>query len=181
MPSSTPSTGDRVLFGHSSGGLVALEAARRASVDRLILYEPAILVGEHRKDTGLAARMQEFLDEGEREEAVKLYFRVADGTDDVEQWPIWPDCVALVETMVRENRAIEAYCLDDDLDVSAPALLLTGEEGPEHLRAATQALDDALDDSRLVELDGVGHGGISRAPELVANEVRSFLRETRPS
>ena len=39
-----------VLFGHSFGGLCAMEAAQRASVEGLILYEPALLTGEHRHD-----------------------------------------------------------------------------------------------------------------------------------
>src|SRR6056297_3970881 len=42
--------GTPTLFGHSFGGLCALEAAQRVDVDRVILYEPSLLVGEHRTD-----------------------------------------------------------------------------------------------------------------------------------
>lgn len=170
--------GNPILFGHSFGALLALEAAQDASLERLILYEPALVTGEHRSDDSLADRMAELLEDGERSRAVKTYFREAAGAENVEHWPIWPDCVELAETMVRENRAVHNYRLDDDLDVSVPTLLLMGEVGPEHLRDGTKALHDTLADSRLVELDDVGHGGILTAPGQVASEIRAFVRET---
>lgn len=170
--------GNPILFGHSFGALLALEAAQEASVERLILYEPALLTGKYRNDANLADRMEELLEDGERRRAVKTYFQEAAGVENVENWPIWPDCVDLAESMVRENRAVQNYRLDDDLDVSVPTLLLMGEKGPEHLRDGTKVLHDVLADSRLVELDDVGHGGISTAPGQVASEVRAFVRET---
>ncbi|WP_340681255.1 alpha/beta fold hydrolase [Natrinema gelatinilyticum] len=49
--------GEPVLFGHSFGGLRALEAARRESVSAVIAYEPAVLVGDYREQADLTARM----------------------------------------------------------------------------------------------------------------------------
>lgn len=166
--------GEPMLFGHSFGGLVALEAARGASLERLILYEPSILTGDRRRDADLAARMDARLEDGDRREAFELFFREAGGVADPKALPFWPDEVNfhLAETVIRENRAIESYRLADDLPHSVSTLLLTGEHGPEHLR---DAVHDALEDSRLVELEGVGHSGISSAPERVASEVRRFV------
>jgi pimeloyl-ACP methyl ester carboxylesterase len=62
-------------------------------------------------------------------------------------------------------------------DIGCPALLLTGERGPEQLRAGVRTLSDRLPGSRVVELDGVGHVGINSAPERVAAAVRSFCRD----
>jgi pimeloyl-ACP methyl ester carboxylesterase len=166
-----------ILFGHSFGALLALEAAQESSVKRLILYEPAILTGEHRDGANLASEMDELLDAGDRRQAVKLYFEEAAGAENVEQWPIWPDCVSLAETIVRENHAVERYRLDDP-DVAAPTLSMMSENGPKHLRDGVRALHDTLSDSRLVELDGVGHGGVSSAPEQVAGEIRPFVRNS---
>lgn len=174
--------GDPTLFGHSFGGLVALEAAREASLDGLVLYEPAILTGDHRTDADLAARMGARLEDGDRRGAMALFFREAGGVADPQSLPFWPDEVNfhLAETVVRENRAIESYRLADDLPHDVPTLLLTGEYGPEHLRDATREVYGALEDSRLVELEGVGHDGISSAPERVANEVREFAASRDP-
>lgn len=169
--------GDPVVFGHSFGGLCALEAARQTSVESLILYDPTVLTGAHREGADLADRMQALLDRGEREESVKEFLRELGEAEGVEEWPIWPECTRLAETMVRETRAIENYELDDEIDVSAPTLLLRGGTTPDHLHDATVALSDALTRHTLVELDGVGHSGLSTAPELVASEITDFLSE----
>src|SRR6056297_175528 len=54
--------GEPTLFGHSFGGLLAVEAARTVAVDRAVAYEPAVLVGEYRDHADLADRMQARLD-----------------------------------------------------------------------------------------------------------------------
>lgn len=167
--------GDATVFGHSFGGLVALAAAEAVAFDRLVLYEPAVLVGEYRGDD-LAARMQQRLDAGAREEAMALFFRDAGGIAAPEQLPIWPEDVhfELAETVVRENEVVESYRLPTDPEIDCPTLLLTGDRGPEHLRAAVRALADRLPRTQLVEFGGVGHVGTQSAPEQVADTVRSF-------
>ncbi|NHN46637.1 alpha/beta hydrolase [Halostella sp. JP-L12] len=176
--------GDPVLFGHSFGGLQAIEAARDAPVEAVVAYEPAVIVGEYRERADLADRMRARLDEGERREAMKLHLgEVIHGgeMDDLDawlaEWPAWPDCVERVEKALYMNRAVEEYRLPDELDVDAPALLLTGSEGPSHLRDSVRAVREALPDSRLVEFDGVSHIGPVEAPDRVVPEVQSFLRE----
>jgi pimeloyl-ACP methyl ester carboxylesterase len=174
--------GDPVLFGHSFGGLLAVEAARVASVAAVVAYEPAVLVGEYRERAGLAARMRARLDEGNRRAATRVYVRevvlgeeVEDLDARLDEWPAWPALVDHVEALVRTNRVVERYRLPDSLDVDAPALLLTGSEAPSHLRESVRAVHDALAGSRLVEFEGLGHGGPTEAPERVAAEVRAFV------
>jgi pimeloyl-ACP methyl ester carboxylesterase len=173
---------DPILFGHSFGGLQALETARVEAVESVIAYEPAVLVGEYREQADLAARMEAKLDAGEREEAMKLHVQeVMHGGDKddfdqwLDEWPPWPEIVAFVENAQRMDAAIEAYRLPDSLDVDAPALLLTGTEGPPHLRESVRAVHDAIPGSELVEFEGVSHSGPVEAPERVAAEVRAFL------
>jgi pimeloyl-ACP methyl ester carboxylesterase len=167
--------GDPVLFGHSFGGLCSLEAARDVPIERLILYEPALLVGDHRRNDDLAGEMTALIEAGKRRQAIELYFREAVGADDADQPPIDSALLDHAEIIIRQNRAVENYRLDDDLDVSVPTLLLMSEHGPEHLRDGVRTLHDTLSDSRLVELEGMGHAGISSAPERVAREIRSFV------
>jgi pimeloyl-ACP methyl ester carboxylesterase len=169
---------DPIVFGHSFGGLVALVAAATVPVDRLILYEPALLVGEHRGDD-LAARMRDRLEAGDRLGAMRLFIEEAGGVADVEALPWWPEeaRLDLVETVVRENVAVEAYELADEPAVDVPTLLLTGEHGPSHLRDAVFELETRLPKASVVELDGVGHVGVDSAPERVADAVTSFVHE----
>lgn len=179
--------GDPALFGHSFGGLLAIEAARTAPVRALVAYEPAVLVGEYREQAALAAEMQALIDDGNRREAMKHYIReVMHGgqIDDLDgwlaEWPPWPDIVGLTENITRINRTIEQYRLPDELNIDAPTLLLTGTEGPPHLRNGIRAVHEAIPDSRLVEFEGVGHGGPDEAPDRVTGEVRAFIQEESP-
>ena len=175
--------GDPVLFGHSFGALTAVEAATDAAVEAVVAYEPAVLPEDFRDDANLAARMAALVEEGDRREAVKRYVEQVlhpSGIDDLDawlaEWPVWPDCVDLAEEVVRMNRAVEQYRLPDRLDVDAPVLVLTGTDGPDFLRESARDVHAALPHSRLVEFDGVSHGGPGEAPALVAAEVDAFLR-----
>jgi len=173
------------LFGHSFGGLLAIEAARVAPVEKLIAYEPAVLVGEYREQATLASQMQTLIDDGEHREAMKFYIREVMHGGEIEdldgwlaEWPPWPEIVALTENIARINRAIEQYRLPETLAIDVPTLLLTGTQGPPHLKDGIRAVDDALSDSQLVELEGVGHGGPTEAPGRVTAEVRSFIHKS---
>lgn len=171
--------GTPTVFGHSFGGLVALATAPTTSLDGLILYEPALLVGEH-AGGDLAARMDHCLEEGRRRDAMQLFLEEAGGVPDVDRLHIWPDGINfdLAETVVRENYAVEAYDLPAQPDIAVQSLLLTGAHGPEHLRDGIFALAERLPESRLVELAEVGHIGPQTAPEQVATAVRSFHEGT---
>ncbi|WP_313691892.1 alpha/beta fold hydrolase [Halorarum halobium] len=178
--------GDPILLGHSYGALTAIEAATEADVGAILAYEPAVLPDEFRREADLADRMEALVEEDEPGEAVKRYVEQVlhpDGIDDLDawlaEWPVWPDCVELAEEVVRMNRAVERYRLPDRLDVDAPVLVLTGTDGPAFLRESARRVHEALPQSRLVEFDGVGHGGPGEAPELISAEVDAFLRGCR--
>lgn len=175
--------GDPILFGHSFGALTAIEAATKLPVSAVVAYEPAILPDDYRADADLADRMQTLIEAGERREAVKRYIEQVlhpDGVDDLDawlaEWPVWPECVDLAEEVVRMNRAVERYRLPNSLDVAAPVLVLTGTDGPDFLRESTRAVHETVPQSRLVEFDGVSHGGPAEAPDLISAEVDAFLR-----
>ncbi|MDS0277723.1 alpha/beta hydrolase [Halomicroarcula sp. S1AR25-4] len=163
-----------VLFGHSFGGLCALEAARQTDVDRLILYEPAILVGDDRADADLASELRGRLDAGDRAGVIEAFFMENSATDDPTGLPI-EERTPLAETVVRESAAVEQYELPDTIAVDAPTLLITGTRGPSHLRNSIRAVADVVETAQLVELDGLGHVGIWNAPERIGDVVESFL------
>ena len=178
--------GDPVLFGHSFGGLRALETARVAPTKALVAYEPAVLVGEYREQANLAARIEERLNAGDRRGAMRLHLRkvlhgdeISDGAFEqwLDEWPAWPDYTRFIENTLRMDRAIEAYSLPETLDIDAPALLLTGSDGPSHLRDSVRAVDDAIPNSRLVEFEDLSHNGPARDPERVSASVRNFLQQ----
>lgn len=175
---------DPILFGHSYGALTGIEAATDAAVEAVVAYEPAVLPDDFREEADLADRMAALIEENERREAVKRYIELVlhpEGIDDLDawlaEWPVWPECVDLAEEVLRMNRAVERYRLPDRLDVDASVLVLTGTNGPDFLRESARSVHEALSHSRLVEFDGISHGGPSEAPELIASEVNAFLHE----
>jgi len=178
--------GTPILFGHSFGGLLAIETARTALVEKLVAYEPAVLVGEYREQASLASQMRARINDGNRRQAMKFYIREVMHGGDIEdldgwlaEWPPWPDIVGLTENIARINRAIEQYHLPDSLEIDAPVLLLTGTEGPPHLQDGIRAVNEALSDSQFAEFEGVGHGGPTEAPDRVIAEVRTFIDEKK--
>jgi len=174
--------GGATVFGHSFGGLVALAAADDPRIERLVLYEPALLIGDHRGDD-LAARMRRRLEAGERREAMRIFYEESSDIPDVSRVPWWPEEVHFdrAETVVRENQSIEEKALSDLPTPSVPTLLLTGEKGPGHLRDAVFELEAALPDARVVELEGVGHVATMQAPGRVAEQVASFAGASDPA
>ena len=174
--------GSPVLFGHSFGGLKAIETARVADVRATIAYEPAYLVGEYRQQADLAARMQEHLDAGEPREAMKLHLKevihggdIADFDSWLEAWDGWPEAARNAEHAVRMDRALEQHELAASLEIDVPALLLAGSDGPSHLRDSIRSVHERLEHSRFVEFSGLGHLGPVTGPNRVVSAVESFL------
>jgi len=167
--------GEPVVLAHSFGGLVALAAAPTVDISRLILYEPAVTVGES-ADPPLSAQVRSLADEGSDTEAMRLFFEAGSGIPDVTAMPWWPAQINMdwVETVIRELAAVEAFELPA-LDFETPTLLLTGEHGPRHLAEGARAVVDSHQESRLVEIEDVGHLGLLSEPEHVAELVTTFV------
>lgn len=171
------------LLGHSYGALCALEAARRGTVERLVLYEPPLAVtGRQVRD--LLAGYRAALERNQPEEALKLFLRNGPEVSDpeieaIQQTPLWPQMVALAPTLTRELEAIRD--LDGDPEpyraVSAPTLLLVGTESSAALKAGSNDLQATMPRARTLWLEGQAHIANLLVPDRVAREVAAFLLE----
>ena len=170
-----------VLFGHSFGGLCALEAAAAgADVAALILYEPAI---HEEVATREIERLEAFIATGDAEAAVRAHYAAA-GMSNAEieaiaASPGWQARVAAAATIPRELRAISAHQFSGDraADVDMPALLLLGGESPAPVANAVATLGKALPNARTVVMPGQAHVAMYTAPEMLADSVFSFWRD----
>jgi pimeloyl-ACP methyl ester carboxylesterase len=89
----------------------------------------------------------------------------------------WQKRVAAAHTLPREARAAEGYVLDPTRlqELGTQTLLLLGGESSPFFKAATEALNEALPNSRIVVMPGQGHVAMHTAPELFAGLVVRFL------
>lgn len=175
------------LLGHSHGGLCVLEAVLRTNnVASLIVYEPA---GPWEEGQLYSEEMYEELEalveNGENEQALLLFLREVvelpdSQIDDLRAAPNWSARVAEAPTLPREYRAPITYEFEPErfADVTTSTLLLVGGESPEWTKDVTDALNDALPNSRISVLEGQGHVAMNTAPELFIDEVLAFIHES---
>jgi Predicted hydrolases or acyltransferases (alpha/beta hydrolase superfamily) len=172
------------LLGHSYGALICLEAALRVSnLHRLILYEPAFWVGTPLYPTEVKTRIRALIDAGDRDGALRVFFREIVGMPEHELTllrteSVWPTRLAVAHTIPREF-ADEDYVLDPRRfeRLSVPTLLLQGEKSPDFLKAATKAVHAVVPRSRIVVMPGQQHIAMRTAPEMFAHLVVEFLTE----
>jgi len=169
-----------LLFGHSYGGLIAGEAARRLELPGLVLYEPAmggvVATGE------TIDRWERLIDAGDRDTVVRdLYIDVSGydeaAIDELVGSPVWEARRAIVHTVPRELRAELAHRFDGAAlaDLAMPTLLLVGTESPDWALRSVDAYTGAIPGAEKRTLDGQGHSANMTAPGLLAAELARFL------
>ena len=171
------------LLGHSFGAVCCLEAALLTDrIRRLVLYEPPMPGDIELYPPGVPERMQALVDAGELEAATEMMFREIVGMPDHEfeayrRLPVWKVRVSLAPTIAREVTFDRTYLLKPEryADMTVPTLCLLGGDSPPPFRRGTQAIQDALPDSRVVVMPGQQHIAMDTAPDLFVEEVVSFL------
>lgn len=174
------------VYGHSHGGIVAFGAAALTrNVRRLALYEgwPVPDPGVFALPAGLEARMDQPLEEGDRDDVVELLFRkLEDMSDqDMEAFkaaPSWPGRVAAAHTITREIRGEVGARLDPEVAarITAPVLLITGERSADASKPHVEAVAAALPDAHTTVLEGQAHVADVVDPELFAARVLPFVQ-----
>ena len=168
--------GSAHLYGVSSGGALALEAAAAGvAVGRIGVYEvpysiaedAAVLWREYTEqlDAALAA--------GDRGRAIELFMRVAGAPEEsiasARSLPVWPALEALAHTL-----AYDAACLRDGrphVTVTQPVLVATGG-GAEFFEQAGDALAAGLPHAERLVVEAQGHVA---DPKAVTPVLERFL------
>ncbi len=177
-------SGARRVFGVSSSGLIALEAARTLpGIDKVAVYEPALLMGDSARYTEWLTRFDEEMAQGKVAAALitSMYglglapaaFKVmprrllealtnmAMKSEDKKAAEGTPTMRSLAPTLHCEGTLLAemAGSIDTFRDVPAEVLLLGGSKGLPYLKPALAALEQTLPHSQRVELPGLDHGG----------------------
>ncbi len=156
------SGGSAFVFGHSSGGALALEsAASGVPVRGLVVHEPPYTEGPSR---AFAARLAEMDAAGQQSDAVEAFLRLMGTPDGVleqmKSGPYWEHMLSFAHTLSYEIR----LCNDGKVPaerlarIAVPTLVLAGGASPDWAHDVAQTTAAAIPGSQARILDGQGHG-----------------------
>jgi len=188
----TEAGGSAFVFGHSSGAVLALEAARLlpTRITKLALYEPPFIIDDSRPPApqDYAKRLTELVSSGRRGEAVE-YFMTEVGTPaemmaQMRQSPMWPGLEAVANTLpyditiIGDTQSGDPLTLRKWADVTVPALVMDGtvflgrEDSHVFMRHGADELANILPDAQRRTLEGQDHGP---ADDVLAPALKEFF------
>ena len=173
------------VFGHSSGAVLALEAAARGlDITKVAAYEPTYVIEGTRPRPGddLASRLRALLDQGDRDGAVALFQAEVVGLpaqiiDGMRGSPMWGWFTGLAHTLPYDvilcgpGMRLPAGRL---AGITLPVLAMGGGASPPWLPAAARAAADAVPGGRYVTLDGQDHG-VLQQPDALRPLLTSYF------
>jgi pimeloyl-ACP methyl ester carboxylesterase len=175
------------VFGHSSGAVLALDAAARdVGVARLALYEPPFIVDGEPMPADFAERLAGLVAADRPGDALALWMRSTVGMSDeavaqARTQPWWAALEAVAHTTPYDATITAPYMTGRPLPaqrwskVTMPTLVLDGEVSPSFMREGARALAGILPDATSHTFPGEGHGA---PPEMVAPVLTAFFRAT---
>jgi pimeloyl-ACP methyl ester carboxylesterase len=159
--------GSAAVYGHSSGAVLALEAAAAGvSITRLALYEPPLVFADQREamPSDLVEQLVALTSEGKRDAAAELFLTKAvgvpvPGVERIKASPAWPSLTALAHTLSNDVTLTRdpALLLARAASVMQPALLMAGEKSEAWMQTGVKRLSEALGGARHVTLAGQTH------------------------
>ncbi|GMU01505.1 alpha/beta hydrolase [Corallococcus caeni] len=180
----TAAGGSAAVFGNSSGGLLALDAAARGfSIPKLVVYEPPVILdaGRARSFEDLAKQLDEAVAGNRRSEAVELYFTKvmqmpAPAVAQLRKAPMWAGLEHLAHTLSYDLliTARGPSRLEQMSAVRAATLVMDGGASPGWMREAIQTLARAIPGARHRTLEGQTH---AVDPKALARALEEFLGE----
>jgi pimeloyl-ACP methyl ester carboxylesterase len=175
--------GSAFLYGTSSGGALALEAARqlRATINKLALWEPPFFPeGYPRPPADTARTYTDLVAAGRRGEAVEFFMAKVVGLPpefvaQARNAPWWPAQEALAHTLAYDATIMGDYSLPTEraAAVTTPTLVLAGGASFPFMRVTAQALADILPNGHSRTLEGQTH---DVAPQAIAPVLVEFFK-----
>jgi pimeloyl-ACP methyl ester carboxylesterase len=163
--------GTASTFGHSSGAVLALEAAAATpGITNLVLYEPPFIVDDSRPPLpdDYVSHLKELAATDRRGDAVEYFMTSGVGVPagampSIRESPYWPSLEAVAHTLwydgviMGDTMVGKPLSADRWSTVTSPALVIDGGASPPSLRNAVQALVDVLPNAQRLTLEGQTH------------------------
>ncbi|MBV8193931.1 MAG: alpha/beta hydrolase [Candidatus Dormibacteraeota bacterium] len=181
--------GSAGIYGISSGGALALEAAIALGpkVTKLAVYE----IPYDSSEAGVKAwsayrtRLAELVDAGDPSGAVELFMRFVGASDEgvagMRNSPMWPRMESVGATLPLDAEALGDRRVPSErtAGVTAETLVIDGAASLEHMpfmRVSAEALTDAIPRARHVVLEGQSH---DLDPAVIAPVLSAFFADQR--
>lgn len=158
--------GSASLYGHSSGAVLALEAALRlgGKVERVVLYDPPYVHDEaERVRYGiLSRRVNELLGEGKNAHAMTTFLKGIGMprlfVSFLRLMPGWRTMVALAPTLAYDILLTrDLPPLERARRVTVPVQVIVGEKSPARIQHVGGQLAEAIPGATFIRLPGQGH------------------------
>ncbi|MGW6400548.1 alpha/beta fold hydrolase [Streptomyces sp. NPDC055134] len=158
--------GSAALYGMSSGGALALEAAASGlPVTRVAVYEPPFAVDEGggKERAEYTQQLSELLAEGRNGDAVELFMSLTGAPAEMiagaRRSPWWPDMEAVAPTLAYDNATMGDGLVPQErlASITVPVLAVAGGASPSWMREAARTVAGAVPDGAYRTLDGQTH------------------------
>ncbi|MFF3229029.1 alpha/beta fold hydrolase [Nocardia suismassiliense] len=175
-----------LLVGHSSGGVIALEAAAAAPAlfAGLVVYEPPVVLGDPLGGRALCAA-RAAVAAGKPGKAIAIFER-----DILEVGVVARTVFRMVVAALPQLRAYVPRQLDDVAAIDSlgsrlssyaaielPTVLLSGDRSPAHLGKRVDALRAVMPKARKIVMAGQAHNANDFAPHRLARLIEDFAAE----
>ncbi len=174
------------LLGHSSGAILALQAAQRTPTQlrRLVLYEPPVFFAEvDRAPAELPDRLEATLSAGDRDAALEMFLREGPRASEAQlaamrAGPAWAALLDMAHTVVRDARIQGEFDHDPAglRRVRVPTLMVIGGASPRRMRAGAETIAGNISDCSTRDLPGQEHLGMLTDPAGFSDTVDAYLR-----
>jgi pimeloyl-ACP methyl ester carboxylesterase len=179
--------GQAFVFGHSSGAVLSLEAARTTPslITKLALYEPPFIVDDSRAPlpADYVTHLDDLVSRGRRGDAVEYFMTTGPGVPaevvaGMRHEPFWSSLESTAHTLAYDGTIMgdtmggSPAPLRRWASVGVPTLVMDGGASPDWQRHAVRALVDVLPDARQRTLEGQDHGP---DPEVLAPALVEFF------
>jgi pimeloyl-ACP methyl ester carboxylesterase len=172
---------DAVVFGHSSGAVLALFAASMGvPVTHLFLSEPPLRFGQNEPPANLPERLQALVDQDRNEDAVLLFLREDVGLPEVAIEGLrateeFAGLVALAQTAVYDHRLVASVSTPTAsmIGVDLPTTILRGDPTMPVLVTAVERLAEAMSGADLVVVPESHDHGVD--PMGTVREIRARI------
>jgi len=179
--------GSARVFGHSSGALLGLRAARHGlPIRRLALYEAPLIVDRARPPMQADwERIRSHIADARRSEALDVFLKSVGLPGIVRMlmrlFPVWSKLEAVAHTLVYDGEISEEFQRGEPLSMDAwssvtvPVLAVAGGRSPAWMQQGMRALATALPNAEFRTLQGQTHDVSARAVEPLLNQLFAGL------